>query len=70
MKKLIDVLSPFVLLLVPVIAAVILGIGYQLHQQQEAIASHTQAAEQAVPLFYQGVHLIKAVCAVAQQNVW
>ncbi len=70
MKKLIDVLNPFVMLLVPVIVAVTLGIGYQLHQQHEALASGLQTTEQAVPLFYQGVHFIKALCSVTQQNVW
>ena len=69
MKKLIDVLNPFVLLLVPVMVAVILGISYQFHQQQEAIA-HLQVTEQSVPLFYKGVHLFKAVCAITQDNVW
>lgn len=70
MKKLIDVLNPFVLLLVPVIVAVVLGIGYQLHQQQEALTNSIKTTEQAVPLFYRGVNFIKAFCSVTQQNAW
>ncbi|GAB2699974.1 hypothetical protein GCM10027037_25840 [Mucilaginibacter koreensis] len=70
MKKLSDVLNPFVLLLVPVIAAVLMGLSYELHQQSETALSHIQTTEQAVPLFYKGVNLVKTVCTITKDNVW
>lgn len=70
MKKLTDVLNPFVLLLVPVLFAVIMGLNYQLHRQHEVLAGRIRITEQAVPLFYQGIHFVKALCSVSQQNVW
>ncbi|WP_462267901.1 hypothetical protein [Mucilaginibacter sp.] len=69
MKKLSDVLNPFVLLLVPVLCAVVMGISYEFHQQQQAIA-HLQVTEQTVPLFYKGIELVKTVCALTKDNVW
>jgi hypothetical protein len=69
MKKLSDVLNPFVLLLVPVIVAVLLGLSYEFRLQEQAL-SHLQTTEQAVPLFYKGVNLVKTVCTITKDNVW
>ena len=69
MKKLSDVLNPFVLLLVPVIAAVVLGLSYEFRLEAQTL-SHLQTTEQAVPLFYKGVNLVKTVCALTKDNVW
>lgn len=68
MKKLTEIVNPFILLLVPVLVAVVLGISYQF--QQHVYTAGVQTTEQAVPLFYKGIHLVKAICAVKQENVW
>ncbi len=69
MKKLIEMVNPFILLLIPVMAAVILGMNYQFKQTDDLTALNT-AARQPVPLFYQGVHLIKALCSINEKSVW
>lgn len=69
MKKLITNSNPFILLLVPVLFALIMGVSYQFQQKSEAIAS-TSTSVQATSLFYKGVTLVKTVCAVAKEKVW
>jgi hypothetical protein len=67
MKKLITNSNPFILLLVPVLFAIIMGVSYQFNQKKEAIVGSTQ---QATSLFYKSVSLIKTVCSVAKEKVW
>lgn len=67
MKKLITNSNPFILLLVPVLFALIMGVSYQF-QEKAASISHT--TEQATSLFYKGVTLVKTVCSVAENKLW
>lgn len=67
MKKLITNSNPFILLLVPVLFALIMGVSYQFQQKRESIAGTTQ---QATSLFYKSVSLVKTVCAVAKEKLW
>jgi exopolysaccharide biosynthesis protein len=67
MKKLISNSNPFILLLVPVFFALIMGVSYQLRQHSENITIKT---EQATSLFSKSVGLIKTVCSVAKEKLW
>ena len=67
MKRLITNSNPFILLLVPVLFALIMGVGYQFHQHGAIIVGKT---EQATSLFYKSVNLFKTVCTVAKQKLW
>jgi len=67
MKKLITNSNPFILLLVPVFFALIMGVSYQLRQNSEKITVNT---EQATSLFSKSIGLIKTVCAVAKEKIW
>jgi cytochrome c biogenesis protein CcdA len=67
MKKLITNSNPFIMLLVPVLFALIMGVSYQFQQKRESIVGTTV---HATSLFYKGVTLVKTVCAVAKEKVW
>jgi hypothetical protein len=67
MKKLITNSNPFILLLVPVLFALIMGVSYQVHQKREAIVGTTV---HATSLFYKSVSLVKTVCSVAKEKLW
>jgi len=67
MKKLISNSNPFILLLVPVFFALIMGVSYQVRQHSESITIKT---EQATSLFTKSVGLIKTVCSVAKEKLW
>lgn len=69
MKKLIFNQSPFVLLLVPVLFALIMGISYQVQQARD-FSQHQFSAVHATSLFYKGVQLVKTVCSVGKVSVW
>jgi cytochrome c biogenesis protein CcdA len=69
MKKLITNSNPFILLLVPVMFALMLGVGYQFQQNnnnEQAQSSTTHATS----LFFKSVTLVKTVCAIAKEKVW
>lgn len=68
MKKLISNLNPFILLLIPVMIALVMGINYQAEQAKEFASDNTIV--HATSLFHKSVVVIKAVCAIAQQNIW
>lgn len=68
MKKLVSNLNPFILLLIPVMIALVMGINYQVEQAKEYAACAN--TEHATSLFYKSVGLIKNVCEVAQQKLW
>ncbi|MBE9586030.1 hypothetical protein IM792_16375 [Mucilaginibacter sp. JRF] len=70
MKKLIKYSNPFVMLLVPVMFALVMGVAYQFTQQQQNIKGASAKAKQATSLFYKGVNLFKTVCGISQENVW
>ena len=70
MKKLLKYSNPFVLLLVPVMFALLLGVAYQFDQQQPYIKGKTMQAKQATSLFYKSVSLVKTVCGISKENVW
>lgn len=67
MKKLITNSNPFILLLIPVLFALIMGVSYQFEQKKETIVGTTV---QATSLFYKSVALVKTVCSIAKENVW
>jgi hypothetical protein len=67
MKKLITKSNPFVLLLVPVLFALIMGVSYQFQQKSSEIACNTR---HATSLFFKGVTLVKAVCSISKDNLW
>jgi len=70
MKTLIKNSNPFIMLLIPVMFALVLGVSYQFEQKKEAIAIGS-SAKHATSLFYKGVTLVKTVCSVAKNNnVW
>jgi len=67
MKRLITNSNPFILLLIPVLFALIMGVSYQVHQKKDEIAGTTA---HATSLFYKSVSLVKTVCAVAKEKLW
>ncbi len=67
MKTLIKNSNPFILLLVPVLFALIMGVSYQFQHKREAIVG---TSVQATSLFYKSVSLVKTVCAIAKEKVW
>jgi hypothetical protein len=67
MKKLITNSNPFILLLIPVLFALIMGVSYQVQQKRETIVGTTV---HATSLFYKGVGLVKTVCAIAKEKLW
>lgn len=69
MKTLIKNSNPFIMLLIPVMFALILGVSYQFEQKKESAI--IGASVHATSLFYKGVTLVKTVCSVAKDNhVW
>ncbi len=69
MKKLISNSNPFILILIPVLFALIMGVSYQFEQKAKMELGQLNV-KQSTSLFYKGVSLIKTVCSVAKQNVW
>jgi hypothetical protein len=67
MKKLITNSNPFILLLIPVFFAIIMGVSYQFQQKKAEIVG---TSEHATSLFFKGISLVKTVCAVAKDKVW
>jgi len=55
------------LALVPVMFALIMGVGYQFHQHRAAITGTT---EHATSLFYKSVSLVKTVCSIVEEKLW
>ena len=68
MKRLITNSNPFILLLLPVVFALVMGISYQSQQKREYAGS--SAAAHATSLFFKGVTLVKTVCSIAKEKVW
>jgi len=67
MKKLITNSNPFILLLIPVMFALVMGVSYQFQQKREIIVG---TSVHATSLFYKGITLIKTVCSVSKEKVW
>jgi hypothetical protein len=59
--------NPFILLLLPVFFALIMGVSYQVQQKRETIVG---TSVQATSLFYKSIGLVKTVCAIAKEKVW
>lgn len=68
MKKLITNSNPFVLLVIPVLFAMIMGVSYQF-SHHTTILQGTNYAE-STSLFNKSVHLFKAVCSITKEKVW
>ncbi len=70
MKKLVSNLNPFILLLVPVLFALVLGVSYQFEQAKHFADSNSlTSVKHATSLFSQSIHLVKTVCSVSA-NLW
>jgi hypothetical protein len=67
MKKLITNSNPFLLLLIPVLFALVMGVSYQLEQKKGAVEG---SAVQATSLFYKSIGLVKTVCSIAKEKLW
>ena len=67
MKKLIANSNPFILLLIPVLFALIMGVSYQFQQKKDTIVG---TSVQATSLFYKSVSLVKTVCSIAKEKIW
>lgn len=67
MKKLITNLNPFILLLVPVVFALVMGISYQFQQKADEVVG---TSKHATSLFVKGVSLVKTICSVSKEKVW
>jgi len=59
--------NPFILLLLPVFFALIMGVSYQVQQKRETIVG---TSVHATSLFYKSIGLVKTVCAIAKEKVW
>lgn len=68
MKKLFTNSNPFILLLVPVVFALVMGISYQWEQKREYHVGSSTV--QATSLFIKSVSLVKTVCEVAKEKLW
>lgn len=69
MKKLISNSNPFILLLIPVLFALMMGVSYQFEQKASMELGQLNV-KQSKSLFLKSVGLIKTVCSVAKQVVW
>ncbi|RCH54569.1 hypothetical protein DJ568_12165 [Mucilaginibacter hurinus] len=69
MKKLYKYSNPFVLMLVPVMFALVMGVAYQFSQQRELKGSALKA-KQATSLFYKSLGLVKTMAGVSTEKVW
>ena len=67
MKKLITNSNPFILLLVPVLFAIVLTVGHQIHHSSIELANTT---EHATSLFTKSVEVVKTVCSVVKEKLW
>jgi len=67
MKKLITNTNPFLLLLIPVLFALVMGVSYQLQQKKTFIVG---SSVHATSLFYKSVGLVKTVCSIAKEKLW
>jgi hypothetical protein len=68
MKRLVTNSNPFILLLLPVVFALVMGISYQFQQKKECSSGNVTA--QATSLFYKGVTLVKTVASIAKEKLW
>jgi hypothetical protein len=69
MKKLLSNSNPFILILIPVLFALIMGVTYQFEQKAK-IEMGLVSVKQSTSLFYKGISLVKTVCSVAKEIVW
>jgi hypothetical protein len=69
MKRLITNSNPFILLLLPVVFALVMGISYQSQIKKDYTVG-SSVASNATSLFVKGVTLVKTVCSIAKEKVW
>lgn len=69
MKNLFSNPNPFILILIPVLFALIMGVSYQF-EQKAGMELGKLNVKQSKSLFYKSVGLIKTVCSITKQNVW
>ena len=70
MKKFLSNSNPFVLLVIPVLFAMIMGASYQVKQKVNLSGIEGVSVKQSTSLFVKSVSLFKAVCSVSKQKVW
>jgi hypothetical protein len=68
MKKIITNSNPFVLLVIPVLFAMIMGVSYQLKQDRNLLSNCTYT--KTTSLFNKSVSLFKTICSVTKEKVW
>ncbi|HEX3384588.1 MAG TPA: hypothetical protein VHS53_05340 [Mucilaginibacter sp.] len=69
MKKLIKNSNPFILLLLPVVFALVMGVSYQAQQKRDFSIGNSESVH-ATSLFVKGVTLFKTVCSIAKEKLW
>lgn len=69
MKKLISNSNPFILILIPVLFALVMGVSYQFEQKSKIEVGQLNV-KQSTSLFYKGVSLVKTICGISKQDVW
>jgi succinate dehydrogenase/fumarate reductase cytochrome b subunit len=69
MKKFITNSNPFVLLVIPVLFAMIMGVSYQFKAKTN-FAAIDGSYKQSTSLFIKSVTLIKTVCSVGKEKAW
>jgi cytochrome c biogenesis protein CcdA len=67
MKKLIKNSNPFILLLIPVVFALIMGVSYQFQQKKDEVIG---SSKHATSLFVKGISLVKTICSVSKEKLW
>lgn len=72
MKKLISNSNPFILILLPVLFALVIGVSYQFETNVNADMGplSVKNVKRSTSLFVKGVSLVKTVCGVSKSNVW
>lgn len=71
MKKLITNSNPFVLLVIPVLFAMVMGVSYQFKLKSNLLQNNAgNTYTQTTSLFNKSVSLFKTMCSVTKEKVW
>ncbi len=69
MKTLTNNANPFILILLPVVFALIMGMSYQSQVKKVCVQGGSTVAN-ATSLFYKGATIIKNICSIDKEKVW
>lgn len=70
MKKILTNTNPFILLLLPLLFAMVMGVSYQFKQKSAEFEKAAYSGKRATSLFNKSITLFKTVCSVNKQSVW